>query len=251
MTLSRRLLINTIFHECHNSIYYGHISDDKTLEKVKNCAWWPSGRKETTEYYHTLNRCQNANRSTGKKFGLMIHIQEPKSPWEDIHLDWVTALPPSGDKSYNSFLVTLERYSKTPIFLPCHKDDTAMDIALLLWSRGISHIWLFKNIRNNRDPKFTYALWTNLHRLVVTKLAFSTAHHPQTDGLGERMIQALVDMIKRFWAYWLEFPDSHGFTHYLCTLIPALRLAYKSSVHSSTGQTLAMLEKGWNPRLPA
>ncbi|MBW0540054.1 hypothetical protein O181_079769 [Austropuccinia psidii MF-1] len=34
-------------------------------------------------------------------------------------------------------------------------------------------------------------------------------------------------------------------------LIPALELAYKTLVHSSTGQTPAMLEKGWNPILPA
>ncbi|MBW0568241.1 hypothetical protein O181_107956 [Austropuccinia psidii MF-1] len=33
--------------------------------------------------------------------------------------------------------------------------------------------------------------------------------------------------------------------------MPALELEYKTSVHSSMGQTPAMLEKGWNPRLPA
>ncbi|MBW0558732.1 hypothetical protein O181_098447 [Austropuccinia psidii MF-1] len=65
------------------------------------------------------------------------------------------------------------------------------------------------------------------------------------------MIQNLEDMIRRFCAYGLEFKDSDGFTHDWCTLIPALELAYKTSVHSSTGQTPAMLEKGWNPRLPA
>ncbi|MBW0567354.1 hypothetical protein O181_107069 [Austropuccinia psidii MF-1] len=65
------------------------------------------------------------------------------------------------------------------------------------------------------------------------------------------MIQTLEDMIRRFCAYGLEFKDSDGFTHDWCTLIPALELAYKTSVHSSTGQTPAMLEKGWNPRLPA
>ncbi|MBW0585829.1 hypothetical protein O181_125544 [Austropuccinia psidii MF-1] len=58
-------------------------------------------------------------------------------------------------------------------------------------------------------------------------------------------------MIKRFCAYGLELKDSDGFTNYWCNLIPALDLAYKTSVHSSTGQTPAMLEKGWNPRLPA
>ncbi|MBW0574716.1 hypothetical protein O181_114431 [Austropuccinia psidii MF-1] len=174
-----------------------------------------------------------------------------KSPWEVVHMDWATALSTSGEKSYNACLVIVDRYSKTPIFLPCHKDDTAMDTALLLWSRVISHTGLFKNIISDRDPKFTSALWTNLHRLFGTKLSFSTAYHPQIDELAERLIQTSEDMIRRFCAYGLEFKDSDGFTHYWCTLIPALELAYKTSVHSSTGQTPAMLKKGWNPRLRA
>ncbi|MBW0472856.1 hypothetical protein O181_012571 [Austropuccinia psidii MF-1] len=58
-------------------------------------------------------------------------------------------------------------------------------------------------------------------------------------------------MIRRFCAYGLEFKDSDGFTHEWCTLIPALELEYKTSVNSSTGQMPAMIEKGWNPRLPA
>ncbi|MBW0511305.1 hypothetical protein O181_051020 [Austropuccinia psidii MF-1] len=181
----------------------------------------PSWSKENIEYCHTCDRCQNANRSTGKKFSLMIHIQEPKSPWEVFNMNWVTALPPSGDRNYNAFLVIVDRYSNTPIFLPCHKDDTAMDIALLLWGRVISHTGLFKNIVSESYPKSASAICTNLHRLL---------------GFG---------------AYGLEFKHSDGFTHYWCALIPELELEYKTSVHSSTGQTPAMLEKGWNPRLPA
>ncbi|MBW0519283.1 hypothetical protein O181_058998 [Austropuccinia psidii MF-1] len=94
----------------------------------------------------------------------MIHIQGQKSLWEVFHMDWVTALPPSADRSYNACLVIVERYSKTPIFLPSHEDDTAMNTALLLWSRVISHTGLFKNIISDIDPKFTSALWTNIHR---------------------------------------------------------------------------------------
>ncbi|MBW0486788.1 hypothetical protein O181_026503 [Austropuccinia psidii MF-1] len=65
------------------------------------------------------------------------------------------------------------------------------------------------------------------------------------------MIQILEVMIKRLCAYGLEFKYSDGFAHDWCTLIPALELEYNKSVHSSTGQTPAMLKKGWNPRLPA
>ncbi|MBW0461552.1 hypothetical protein O181_001267 [Austropuccinia psidii MF-1] len=54
------------------------------------------------------------------------------------------------------------------------------------------------------------------------------------------MIQTLEEMIRRFCAYGLEFKDSGGLTHDCCTLIPALELEYKTSVHYSTGQTPAI-----------
>ncbi|MBW0515821.1 hypothetical protein O181_055536 [Austropuccinia psidii MF-1] len=107
-----------------------------------------------------------------------------------------------------------------------------METALLIWNRVISWTGIFTNIISDRDPKFTSALWTNLHQLFGTKLSFSKAYNPQMDGLAERMIQTLEDMVKRFFAYGLEFKDYDGFTHDWCTLLPALELAYKTSIHA-------------------
>ncbi|MBW0531104.1 hypothetical protein O181_070819 [Austropuccinia psidii MF-1] len=87
--------------------------------------------------------------------------------------------------------------------------------------------------------------------MLRTTLSFSTAYHSQTDGLAERMIPTLEYMIIRFCAYGLELKDSDGFAHDWCTLIPALELAYKTSVHSSTAPTPATLKKGWKPRIAA
>ncbi|MBW0505378.1 hypothetical protein O181_045093 [Austropuccinia psidii MF-1] len=159
-------------------------------------------------------------------------------------MDWVKALPPGGDRSYNAYLVLVGRYRKTPMFLPFHKDDTAMDTAIMIWNKVISHTGLLENIISDRDPKFTSALWKRLHNLFGTNLVFSTAYHPQTDGLAERMIQTLEDIIRRFCAYGLELKYSDGFTHYWCILIPALELEYKTSIHSSAGEAPEMLEKG-------
>ncbi|MBW0570488.1 hypothetical protein O181_110203 [Austropuccinia psidii MF-1] len=80
IALTDRTLINTILHECHDSVSHGHLSEDRTLERVKACSWWPNCKKDVAEYCQTCDRCQKANRSTGKKFGIMIQIQEPKSP---------------------------------------------------------------------------------------------------------------------------------------------------------------------------
>ncbi|MBW0565382.1 hypothetical protein O181_105097, partial [Austropuccinia psidii MF-1] len=249
MTVGDRSSINLVLKEFHNSPFSGHQSEDRTREKVKACILWPMWQKDAAEYCKTFERCQKANKSTGKGLGNMIEIQEPSRPWEIVHTHWVTGLPPGVDRSYNAFLVIVERFSKTPIFLPCHKGDTAMDTALLIWNRVMSWTGIFTNIISDRDPKLTSALWTNLHQLLGTKLSFSTAYHPQTDGLAERMIQTLEDMVRRFCAYGLEFKHCDGFTHDWCTLFPALELAYKTSIHSSTNQTPAILEKGWNSKL--
>ncbi|MBW0536120.1 hypothetical protein O181_075835 [Austropuccinia psidii MF-1] len=250
MAVVGRSLINLVLKECHDSPFSGHLSEDRTREKVKTCIWWPMWKTDVAEYCKTCDRCQKANKFTGKRLGNMIKIQEPSRPWEIVHMDWVTGLPLGVDRRYNACLVIVERFSKTSIFLPCHKDDTAMDTALLIWNRVVSWTGIFTKIISDRDPKFTSALWTNIHQLFGTKLSFSTAYQPQTDGLAERMIQTLEDMVRRFCAYGLEFKDCDGFTHDWCTLSPALELAYKTSINASTNQTAAILEKGWNPKLP-
>ncbi|MBW0465903.1 hypothetical protein O181_005618 [Austropuccinia psidii MF-1] len=38
MALKDRTLINNILHECHDSIVSGHLSEYKTLERVKTCS---------------------------------------------------------------------------------------------------------------------------------------------------------------------------------------------------------------------
>ncbi|MBW0586940.1 hypothetical protein O181_126655 [Austropuccinia psidii MF-1] len=206
-------------------------------------------QNNVAEYCKTCDRFQKANEFTCKRLGNMIKIQEPSRPWEIFHMDWVTGLPPGGDRSYNSCLVVVDRFSKTPIFLPCHKDDTAMDTALLIWNRVVSWTGIFRNIISDRDPKFTSALWTKIHQLFGSKLSFSTAYHTQTDGLAEWMIQNLEELVKKSFACGLEFKDCDGFTHDWCTLLQALELAYKTSIHASINQTPAIIEKGWNPKL--
>ncbi|MBW0576522.1 hypothetical protein O181_116237 [Austropuccinia psidii MF-1] len=94
--------------------------------------------------------------------------------------------------------------------LPCHKEDTPMDTALLFWNKIISTCGFLKIIISDRDQKFTSEFWTSLYDMLGTKLAFSTAYHPQTDGLAERMIQTMEHILRRFFAYGMEYKDHEG-----------------------------------------
>ena len=125
-----------------------------------------------------------------------------------------------------------------------------MDIALLFWNRIITDSACPKIIISDRDPKFTSEFCTNLYDIMGTKLSFSMAYHPQTDGLAERMIQTLEDMIRRYCSFGLKFKDMEGYTHDWVSLLPGLEFSYNSSKHSTTNKTPFELERGWTPSLP-
>ncbi|MBW0488886.1 hypothetical protein O181_028601 [Austropuccinia psidii MF-1] len=156
----------------------------------------------------------------------MIEMQEPKRPWEIVRM-----------------------VGKTPIFLPCKKDDKARETAILIWNRVVSWSGIFTNQISERDLKFTSDIWKNPHQLLGTKLSFSTAYHSKTDGVAEEMIQTLKDMVRIFCAYDLELKECDGFTHDWCTILLPLELAYKTYIHTCTNKTPFLLKKGWNPRL--
>ncbi|MBW0538902.1 hypothetical protein O181_078617 [Austropuccinia psidii MF-1] len=165
-------------------------------------------------------------------------------------MDCITRLVPGGKANCNSCFITVDRFSKSMRFLPCYKEDTPMDTALLFWNNIISTRGVPKIILSNRDPKCTSEFLTNLYDMHGTKPAFSTAYHPQTDGLAARMIQKMEDIFRRFCDYGMEYKDHEGYTHDWVNLLPEVQLAYNTSQHSTTGKTPALVEKGWNPLFP-
>ena len=82
-----RSTINTILQECHDTFPSGHFSTDRTMERIETVAWWPEWRKDTAEYCSSCERCQECNRATVKRYGLLIRIEEPTHPWEVINMD--------------------------------------------------------------------------------------------------------------------------------------------------------------------
>ncbi|MBW0568268.1 hypothetical protein O181_107983 [Austropuccinia psidii MF-1] len=50
MDLTDRTPISTILHEFHVSVAAVHLSEDRTLQRVKTCSWWPNRKADVAEY---------------------------------------------------------------------------------------------------------------------------------------------------------------------------------------------------------
>ncbi|MBW0590211.1 hypothetical protein O181_129926 [Austropuccinia psidii MF-1] len=57
----------------------------------------------------------------------------------------------------------------------------------------------------------------------------------------------MEDILKRFYAYGMEYKDHEGYTHDWVTLLPAVQLAYNKSQHSTTGKTCSGRERVESP----
>ncbi|MBW0519623.1 hypothetical protein O181_059338 [Austropuccinia psidii MF-1] len=229
----------------HDCPYMGNMSEDRTKGKVASKAGWPKREKYFIEYINTCERFQKANRKNWKKYGLLQPRKEAKHPWETINMDWITGLVPGGKENFNACLVIVERYRESVRCLTCHKEDKEMDRALLFWNKLITTCGVPKVIISGRDPKFTSKFCTNLYQILVKKLSFSTSCYPQTDGLSERMIQTMEEIIRRLCVYGMEYEDHEPYTHDWITLLPAVNLAYNTRPPSTTGKSPSLEEEGW------
>ncbi|XP_073049492.1 uncharacterized protein [Primulina eburnea] len=157
--------------------------------------------------------------------GLLQSLPIPQWKWEHITMDFVVGLPRS-QKGFNSIWVIVDRLTKSSHFLPVKTTYSMNQYADVYIQEIVRLHGIPVSIVSDRDPRFTSEFWKSLHRALGTKLAFSTAYHPQSDGQSERVIQILEDMLR---ACTIDFPGSWD------TKLPLVEFTYNNSYQSSIG----------------
>ena len=109
-------------------------------------------------------------------------------------MNFITGLPRS-NRGHDSIWVIVDRLTKVAHFIPVNTTYRGNQLADLYISRIVSLHGVPKKIVSDRGTQFTSRFWKALHEALGTKLAFSTAYHPQTGGQTERVNQILEDML--------------------------------------------------------
>jgi hypothetical protein len=96
-------------------------------------------------------------------------------------MDFITGLPTS-TKQNDTIMVVVDKLSKSVYFIPIKSTCKAIDITQVFMKEIFRPHGMPKEIVSDRDIKFTSNFWKSLMVGLETKLFFSTAYHPQTDG---------------------------------------------------------------------
>jgi transposase InsO family protein len=81
-------------------------------------------------------------------------------------------------------------------FIPVKTTYSGAKLTKLYMARIVCLHGVPKKIVLDRGTQFTSSFWQKLHESMDTKLNFSSAYHPHTDGHTERTNQILHDMLK-------------------------------------------------------
>ena len=92
----------------------------------------------------------------------------------------------------------MDRLTKSTHFLPVRTDYSLDKLADLYIKEIVRLHGIPISIISDQDPRFTSRFWGKLKEALGTRLNFSTAFHPQTNGQSERVIQIMEDMLRSY-----------------------------------------------------
>nr|AAV31273.1 putative polyprotein [Oryza sativa Japonica Group]AAV31377.1 putative polyprotein [Oryza sativa Japonica Group] len=188
-------LKDTIMKEAHETLYSIHPGSTKMYQDLKQQFWWASMRREIAEYVALCDVCQRVKAEHQKPAGLLQPLKIPEWKWEEIGMDFITGLPRTS-AGHDSIWVVVDRLIKVAHFIPVKTTYTGNKLAELYMARVVCLHGVPKKIVSDRGSQFTWKFWQKLQVEMGTRLNFSTAYHPQTDGQTERVNQILEDMLR-------------------------------------------------------
>ena len=192
---NNRLLQFKIVLEHHDQAFIGHWSADKTLRQLQRHYYWPSMSSDVKEVVDTCGVCQR-NAWQKKSDRALIRFIEAQYPWEVITVDFVSGFAPTRRK-HTAICVICDRFTRMVHAEPCKVHATAKETARILIKRLFASHGCPRIIISDRGAQFDSELWTHFWNMMGTRVHLATTHHPQTNGLTERMNRTLIGLIKK------------------------------------------------------
>jgi hypothetical protein len=206
----------------HASALGDHLGIQATYQRLSKMFHWHGLKQEVDSFVKQCAICQQAKQELCKYPGLLQPLPIREQSWIDLSMDIIEGLPSSN--SYSVILVVVDRLTKYINFFAVKHPFSTATITELFLDNVVKLHGISMSIVSDRDKVFASSFWSELFKLLKTKLKLSSAYHPQSDGQTERVNQCLkmflrcaVQATPIQWTKWLALAE----------------LWYNTSFHSS------------------
>lgn len=222
----------------HDGIIGGHFGIDKTREKIITRYYWKGMGTFIRDYVKSCPDCQTKKLEQLPKAGLLNPIQV-EGPFEMVGIDFSGPFRVSA-KGNRYIIVAIDHFTKWVECKALVKADQYETGVFIVENIIMRHGAPLK-ILSDRGTQFKSRFVKTICEMVGTKQVFTTAYHPQTNGLTERFNRTLAIMLSM---------NTNKLQSDWDLCIPGAVMAYNTAKQSSTGFSPFQLVYGKDPVLP-
>ena len=230
----------------HDLPCMGHYAAAGTYRALAKRFYWYGMAREAEGYCENCVECLKAKQTRGERMTQRPLEVPSVRPMASLNTDFVTHLPDSFCTSQNRKCNQIQAYvchlSKRVRLIAGCDTDTASRCAQDYMTHMFPLFGMPVSINSDRDPKFVSAFWSEMWRQVGVRLRMTSAHHPQANGVVERLNRDLNTMIRT----WINQKMDNW-----ADMLPALEFALNSNVVMTRGGYSPFeITQGWNPLRP-
>ena len=159
---------------------------------VKQRFFWPHMSKDIHQVVSNCVPCQRAKIVRHNRPAVR-QIPMPSARFEHVHVDLVGPLPPSN--GFSHLLTIVDRFSRWPEAIPI-PDTTTITVCRAFLYNWVARFGLPRLITSDRGAQFTSSLWAAMSTILGIELSTTTAYHPQSNGMVERLHRRLKESLK-------------------------------------------------------
>ena len=153
---------------------------------------WSGMSKDIRQWTRTCVACQRAKVTTHVR-APVEQFPLPSSRFDSLHVDLVSPLPPSQGFSY--LLTVVDRFTRWPEAIPV-ADISAKTCSRAFLAHWVARFGVPSSMTSDRGRQFVSELWRKTAALMGASTNATTAYHPQSNGMVERMHRTMKAALK-------------------------------------------------------
>ena len=205
---------------------------------MRSCFYWVGRKGDVIVWCQSCEVCQR-RKSPVRKFRDPLQQYNVGAPLERVALDILGPLP----ETYNGnrYILVISDYFTRWVEAFGMPDQEASTFADCLVQGFVSRFGVPSQIHSDQGAQFESNLFQALCRILGIEKTRTTPYHPQSDGLVERFNRTLEDMLSKV-------TETNHKNWDDC--LPLVMMAYRSSIHETTGESPVRMMLGRDIQLP-